>query len=92
MNASQVAAILEVAGKAGILIDPMSEESLARAMRELYDSESTRQTLKEQTTREARRFSWKKSAEEVLECNQEVMRRDRFFHDMTVLANKELIG
>jgi glycosyltransferase involved in cell wall biosynthesis len=79
--ASQTTSIPEIVGEAGILIDPRSEESLARAMRALSDSESMRQSLKEKSTREAGRFSWKKSAEEVLECYREAIRRSRYFPD-----------
>jgi glycosyltransferase involved in cell wall biosynthesis len=90
--ASQATSIPEIVGEAGILIDPRNEESLTRAMRELSESESMRQRLKEQSTREAGRFSWKKSAEQVLECYQVVMARGRFFPDVAIPANKKSNG
>jgi glycosyltransferase involved in cell wall biosynthesis len=77
--ASQTTSIPEIVGEAGLLIDPRSDESLARAMRELADSESTRQRLKEHSTRAAAKFSWTTAAERVLRCYEEVMHEGRFF-------------
>jgi len=77
--ASQAASIPEIVGEAGILIDPRSEDSLAQAMREVANSESMRQRLKESSAREARRFSWKQAAGQVLQSYEEAMRADRFF-------------
>jgi glycosyltransferase involved in cell wall biosynthesis len=85
--ASQVASIPEIAREAGILIDPRSEDSLAQAMREVANSESMRQRLKESSAREARRFSWKQAAGQVLQSYEEAMRADRFFAAMPAPAN-----
>ncbi len=56
----------EVAGEAGIFIDPYSVSSLAGALERVLANESLRTEFKERSLRQAACFSWDKAAQETL--------------------------
>jgi glycosyltransferase involved in cell wall biosynthesis len=58
----------EVAGSAARLVDPHSEEDLTRALLEVTGSESLRREMRAAGLERARRFSWQRSALQVLEA------------------------
>jgi glycosyltransferase involved in cell wall biosynthesis len=76
--ASQVASIPEIVGDAGLLIDPHSEGSIMKAMRELSECEPIRRDLRERSLAGAARFSWKTAAAELMKCYEAVIARNPF--------------
>ncbi|BBB91641.1 MAG TPA: glycosyltransferase family 1 protein [Methylomusa anaerophila] len=70
---SQTTSMPEVAGDAGLLIDPCSVESLFQAMTELAGREDLRRRLQARSRERARLFSWEAAAAKVLDCYRQVM-------------------
>ena len=64
---SDVSSMPEVAGNAGILINPESTLELAEAMNKVVSSETLRREMIEKGFLQAKKFSWDKTAEEVEE-------------------------
>jgi glycosyltransferase involved in cell wall biosynthesis len=60
---SNVSSMPEVAGDAGLLVDPRSAGQLSSALEKLLTSPTLRQTLGRRGKELARRFTWKNSAE-----------------------------
>ena len=69
--AANATSIPEVVGEAGILIDPHNVEELAKAMGEVLAGE--RQDLVERGLQQAKKFSWEKTAQEVLKTIETVV-------------------
>lgn len=63
---SNTSACPETAGEGARLVDPHNVEDVKKAMLEIADSEETRQELIENGYENCKRFSWKKSAEQLL--------------------------
>ena len=63
----------EIVGNAGLLVDPYDENEISRAMLRLSSGEVSRQTLKECALRQAKRFSWTRTAELVVDLYEEVV-------------------
>ena len=55
---SQISAMPEVVGSAGLLVDPHSWQSIAHAMQTLIEDPTTYKRLKENAGIEVRRFNW----------------------------------
>ncbi|MDP9315991.1 MAG: glycosyltransferase family 4 protein [Chloroflexota bacterium] len=64
---SRVGSIPEVAGKAAILIDPTSVEELREALVRVLTDQSLREQLIEQGFVQSARFSWQRTAAEILD-------------------------
>jgi glycosyltransferase involved in cell wall biosynthesis len=64
---SNVTSLPEIVGDAGILIDPWDEDALYLALRRLSSGEVDRPTLRERSFARARTFSWRHTAEQVLD-------------------------
>ncbi|MBN2087859.1 glycosyltransferase family 4 protein [Candidatus Peregrinibacteria bacterium] len=64
---SDATSIPEVAGDAAILINPNEPHQLKQAMDEIYRDEVLRKTLIEKGFEQAKKFSWKKAARELME-------------------------
>jgi len=64
---SNCSSMAEVAGKAAILVDPNSTESIVRGIKTVVNSELIRKKLIEAGKRRAKRFSWERAAKETLE-------------------------
>ena len=62
---SNISALPEVAGDAAILIDPYQEGAIRLAMEDLVDNEQLRRDLVQKGFENAKRFSWRKMAEEI---------------------------
>lgn len=75
--ASDTTSLPEVAGDAGILVDPRDEGSIAAALKHLAEDVEMRRSLSERGRSRARRFSWKRSAETVLDAYREVLDRPK---------------
>lgn len=59
---SRTAAMPEVAGRAGVLVDPCSTESILEGLRQLAQGAALRTALAREAPREAQRFSWNRCA------------------------------
>lgn len=64
--ASQVTALPEVVGDAGLLINPYDENSLAQGLNEILSNNVLRQKLIEKGLIQAKKFNWKNTAKEIL--------------------------
>lgn len=64
--ASQVTSLPEVVGGAGLLINPYSVDDLSFALTEIIENKVLRASLIEKGLEQAKKFSWEKTASEVL--------------------------
>ena len=66
--ASNIAAIPEVAGKAGVLFDPENPEDIAKKISEVLDLDSDKyKELSKKSIEQASKFSWEKTAKKTIE-------------------------
>jgi len=70
---SNVTAIPEVVGNAGLLFDPTSEEQIAVAVRDLWENEERRKQLITQGFERARRFRWENAARETIDVYKKAL-------------------
>jgi glycosyltransferase involved in cell wall biosynthesis len=70
--ASNVAALPEVVGDAGLLVNPWDVEALAQAIGRLLVDHDLRHDLREKGLKRAQCFSWAKTAEQTLKVYREV--------------------
>jgi alpha-1,3-rhamnosyl/mannosyltransferase len=71
---SNVSALPEVIGDAGILVDPRDVDGLADAIRRLWDDEGLRTDLQARGPARARAFTWEATARGTLDVYAEAMR------------------
>jgi len=64
---SNASSLPEVAGKAAILINPYKEEQIALAIRKVINSDNLQRTLRQKGLLQAKKFSWKKAAQETVD-------------------------
>jgi glycosyltransferase involved in cell wall biosynthesis len=64
---SNASSLPEVAGDAALYFDPLDEEEMTAAMKELLVCRERRKQLAEAGRRQARRFSWQRTARETTE-------------------------
>jgi glycosyltransferase involved in cell wall biosynthesis len=69
---SNTTSLPEVAGDAGLLVDPLDAGAIADAMRRLSSGEIGREALRAAGARQAARFSWEASARKLLDVYDEV--------------------
>lgn len=69
---SNTASLPEVAGDAGMMIDPGNDEQLATAIRRILGDSTLRSTMRENGLKRAKLFSWHQTAERVLQIYREV--------------------
>ena len=67
---SNVSALPEILGNAGILVSPTSTDEIANAMQQLVNDKKLRQTLIEKGHQQATRFSWDVSAQKIVQLIQ----------------------
>jgi glycosyltransferase involved in cell wall biosynthesis len=65
---SNVTSMPEIAGDAALLIDPFSVESIANAMKILYEDSDLRNSLIERGNKRKLDFSWDKTADALWQC------------------------
>ncbi|MBL7159893.1 glycosyltransferase family 4 protein [Candidatus Microgenomates bacterium] len=65
--AGNVSSMPELVGSAGILVDPKSEEKIGRAMLKIVNDKEFKNDLIKKGLVQAKKFSWQKFAENVLE-------------------------
>ncbi len=63
----------EVVGEAGLTVDPLDVEGLAKAMRRVLGDEALRQEMRKRGLQRARGFSWTKTAQETVQVYQRAM-------------------
>ncbi len=63
---SNTSSLPEVAGEAGLLVDPRSHDDLAAAIKRYLSDEALRRRLRDAIPAQLAKFSWKKAAEETL--------------------------
>ncbi|MBN1824052.1 MAG: glycosyltransferase family 4 protein [Endomicrobiales bacterium] len=64
---SNVSSLPEVAGDAGILVEPDNTEQIAEAMNRVLNDTALRNTMSDKSLRKSKEFSWEKCARETLE-------------------------
>jgi len=75
---SNATSLPEVAGDAAYYIDPFDEYSMTEALLKLASDDAYREALREKAVIQAEKFSWEKSAEEVLHVYKQVMTLPKF--------------
>ena len=70
---SHAASLPEVAGGATYSFDPSSDASLEKALIETEENQSLRTSLSDKGKNQARKFSWKKAAQETIQIYREVL-------------------
>ena len=73
---SKAGALPEVAGEGGLLVDPLSEDSIFRQMLRLCSDRQLRATLSDRARQQAQRFSWDKAAQQTLAVLEEACSGD----------------
>lgn len=74
---SNVSSMPEVAGPAGLLVDPLSTESIKQGLKEMIGNKPSRDKRARAAIEQARLFSWSQSARATLEVMQHAMDRRR---------------
>ncbi|MDR3476677.1 MAG: glycosyltransferase family 1 protein [Gammaproteobacteria bacterium] len=69
---SHSSSLPEVAGSAGILVDPLQEDELVHAMIRVSSELALREQFKKQSYEQAKLFSWEKSAKAILSLYEKV--------------------
>jgi glycosyltransferase involved in cell wall biosynthesis len=69
---SHVSSLPEVVGEAAEVVNPENVFDIARGMREVLLNAERRRTMVERGFEQARRFSWERTAQQVLEAYQEI--------------------
>lgn len=70
--AANVSAIPEVVGSAALLVDPLDVAGMSEAIRRVIVDEALRKDLRQRGLEQATRFSWARSAREILDVLEEV--------------------
>lgn len=72
-----VSSMPEVAGKAGLLVDPHNPHDIARGWQRLWNDDALHAGLSSHARENAARFSWSKTVDEMLALFEEVIERHR---------------
>jgi len=70
---SNVTSMPEVAGNAGLLVDPFSVDSIKNGMMKMYKDETLRNQLIENGRKQRENFSWDKTAEKLWNCIEKIL-------------------
>ncbi len=79
--ASQVTALPEVVGDAGLLINPYDENSLAQGLREILNNNALRARLVEKGLAQAKKFNWKNTSIQII-----VIKIYNFYLDLSCIS------
>jgi glycosyltransferase involved in cell wall biosynthesis len=69
---AETGSLPEIAGEAGLVVDPQNPHEMAEALYSLWTSEPLRQIYMEKASARAKTFSWSRSAMETLEVLEAV--------------------
>lgn len=75
--ASNVASMTEVVGRAGVLVDPLDEAEIARAMIKITKEEKLRKDLRAKGLKKAKEFTWEKFGRKVLHILETVAKGEK---------------
>jgi glycosyltransferase involved in cell wall biosynthesis len=70
---SNTSALPEVAGDAGLLVDPYDTEAISQALAELLENQARRDELARRGLERARRFTWHQVAEQTVRVYKEIL-------------------
>lgn len=70
---SGVSSLPEIAGDAAFFVDPYSYENISEAIQKVIDDEKLRQKMIELGFSQAKKFSWKKTAEETINIYEKIL-------------------
>ena len=70
---SNISALPEVAGDAGLLVDPYDVDAISQALAELLESQERRDELARRGLERARRFTWHQVAEQTVRVYKEIV-------------------
>jgi glycosyltransferase involved in cell wall biosynthesis len=70
---SNLSALPEVAGDAGLLVDPYDTDAICRGLADLLDRQERRDDLARRGLEQARRFTWRQVAQETVRVYKEVV-------------------
>ena len=70
---SNVSALPEVAGDAGLLVNPYATEAIGEALAELLESAARREDLSRRGLERARRFTWPQVAEQTVRVYKQIL-------------------
>ena len=70
---SNVSALPEVAGDAGLLVNPYASEAIGEALAELLESAARREDLSRRGLERARRFTWPQVAEQTVRVYKQIL-------------------
>ena len=73
---SNVSALTEVAGDAAVLVDPLSVPSIASGIKSVLSDPIKRGELKKKALEQAKHFSWRKSAEQMVQVYRSVLKSE----------------
>lgn len=72
---SHLSSMPEVAGKAGILVDPMDIEEIGKGFYEVVSNKVKRQEMIKEGFKQVNKFSWEKTARQTLKVYEEVFKK-----------------
>ena len=70
---SNITAMPEIAGGAGLLVDPFSEESIRDAMDNILSDEAFRLEMRKKGLERAKYFSWEKAIKDTIELYEKLL-------------------
>jgi glycosyltransferase involved in cell wall biosynthesis len=70
---SNVSALPEVVGDAGVLVDPYNSDAISQALAELLESQERRADLARRGLERARRFTWPQVAEQTVRVYKQIV-------------------
>ena len=70
---SNVSCLPEIAGKAAVLVDPLSPESIAEGIHKVYNDQKLKDNLIQEGFNRVSRFTWENTARQTLEVYQKVL-------------------
>lgn len=74
---SNTSSMPEVAGEAGVLVDPLDIESIGEGLRHLIENATLRTDLAEKALKNGERFSWERAADQLVSVFERVIENDR---------------
>jgi glycosyltransferase involved in cell wall biosynthesis len=84
---SNISCLPEIAGEAGVLVDPTSARAISEAITRVLAADGFRNEKIDQGLKNAQRFSWNKTAEQVLEVYEEVAYNRNFANQPAAKMN-----
>lgn len=69
---SNVSSLPEVVGEAAITVNPRSIQEISRALYKVLTSDNLRQKMRQKGLKQAKKFSWNRSADKILDLFKEV--------------------